>query len=251
MKKIISLILSAVLLFSLSSCYQLDEIKEKVACWENEEHTEMSFRGDVYKKFVISVPGGDKNEYFFDNMRSCRVDEKDVPLLIAESVGDWISYNEIGGIPWIRYDYAGIFLIEEDYLPFIEITGAKVMDGFCSYDSGEKKFFDREDAEFINSLEYERRMNIMFDEDCESFISFYRSSSDEYIDEMMPFTVEDYESYTVVYCDDGEGGVVTDEAARERLREIIEKYGGGKSPEEYYGITYNSAVESEYYTDAL
>lgn len=96
-KRIMACLLLLVLALSLCSCRWLTEKRDRQAFWNNEAHTEILWKGEVYRELpTLDVDQLGNTEIV--------ITEPDVPVLLADSFGTFASAS-----------YSGLFISFWDY----------------------------------------------------------------------------------------------------------------------------------------
>ncbi len=90
-KRILLLLLISVLLLpSLTSCLLVEDLQAKRADWADETRTDIVFDGQTYKP-LLDLPLD--AELYLDSQPRCYVVDKDVPLLLLDTVGDALYHD--------------------------------------------------------------------------------------------------------------------------------------------------------------
>lgn len=136
--RIISILLMAVMVsVVLCSCIQLDEAKNNRAIWLDDEKTEVQFRDHLYKIIML------KGDVIIKNIRyNGHLTEADVPILLADSVGNSMYFDAMQDIPIIikdapSYNTNGVrfYCLESEYDRIFEINANQQYDSmYIEYD---------------------------------------------------------------------------------------------------------------------
>ncbi len=190
MKRIISILLCLIISISLCSCKELDELRDRQAFFDKD--------GIIYKEKLYKRVDSTEN-LNFDYYNDLNVTDKDVPVLLSETINFNYSINEEQTIICDDYESGG-YIREDKYAEYeqsikngVKFTGL----GFSYFDEQKQKT-----TEYILTKE-EREL-------CLSILKGERIERDfEYQDIMFLFETSDDnlfrrdDSYTILRCNNG------------------------------------------------
>ena len=146
MKKVIRiiavLVMAALISTLLCSCIQLDDLKNNCAVWADENHSEILFRDNLYKRIQLKGEAIIQNKSF-DGVLT----EPDVPILLSKSEGDTIYFDKTADVPIFiqmpdKYGSKAYSCLESEYDKISEINSNNQYDSmYIRYD----KRYDDED----------------------------------------------------------------------------------------------------------